>query len=102
MGNGMFTHILTAMENCVYLYMCVCLLIKVLEALLPVGSASNIPTLIQQFDAVEVQHEGIRCQEPPLGFPSALELLTGLNTAGQRPAHRYNITTKCTKVHPYY
>ncbi|TNN65428.1 hypothetical protein EYF80_024369 [Liparis tanakae] len=31
-----------------------------------------------QFDAVEVQHEGIGCQESPLGFPSALEFLTGV------------------------
>jgi len=59
---------------------CVCVrsLIEVLEALLPVGSPSNIPALIQQFDAVEVQHEGIGCQESPLGFPSALEFLTGV------------------------
>lgn len=47
--------------------------IKVLEALLPVGSPSHVPALIQQFDAVEIQHEGIRRQESPLGFPGVLE-----------------------------
>lgn len=78
---------------CVCVFVCVCLLIKVLEALLPVGSPSNIPTLIQQFDAIEVQHQGIGRQESTLSFPSALEFLTGVETANQRPTDRYNTTS---------
>lgn len=73
-------------------------LIKVLEALVPVGSPSNVPTLIQQFDAVEVQHEGVGCQESPLGFPSALEFLSGSNAADQRPADGFgNVFPFCPK-----
>lgn len=53
------------------------LLIKVLEALLPVRRPSNISTFIQQFDAVEIQHQGIGHKESPLRFPSALEFLLG-------------------------
>lgn len=64
------------------MFVCAHLLIEVLEALLPVGSPSNIPALIQQFDAVEVQHQGVGRQESPLSFPSALEFLTGVNAAG--------------------
>lgn len=55
---------------------CVKLLVKVAEALLPVWRPGNVPALIQQFDAVEVQHEGVGHQESALGFPSALEFLT--------------------------
>lgn len=65
-------------------YVCVCkLLIKVPEALLPVGCPSNTSSLIQQFDAIEVQHQRIGHKESPLSFPSALEFLTGLNTEDQ-------------------
>ena len=78
---------------CVCVCVCVCLLIKVLEALLPVGSPSNIPALIQQLEAVEVQHQGIGCQESPLGFPSALEFLRGFDTADQKPTDRYKTTS---------
>lgn len=49
------------------------------EALLPVGRPSNIPTLIQQFDAIEVQHQGIGHQESPLSLSSGLEFLTKTN-----------------------
>lgn len=64
------------------------LLIKVLETLLPVGSPSNIATLIQQFDAVEVQHEGIGRQESPLCFPGALEFLVEFRTTDQEETDR--------------
>lgn len=47
------------------------------EAFLPVRRPSNISAFVQQFDAVEVQHEGIGHKESPLGFPSALEFLSG-------------------------
>lgn len=57
---------------------CVGLLIKVLEAFLPVGGPSDITTFIQQFDAIKIQHHWISRQESPLCFPSALEFLMGL------------------------
>lgn len=45
------------------------------EAFLPVRRPGNISTFIQQFDAVEVQHQGIGHEESTLSFPSALEFL---------------------------
>lgn len=45
------------------------------EAFLPVRRPSNISTFIQQFDAIEVQHQGIGHEESTLSFPSALEFL---------------------------
>lgn len=43
--------------------------------MLPVWRPGNIATLIQQLDAVEVQHEGVGHQKSALGFSSALEFL---------------------------
>lgn len=58
------------------------------EALLPVWRPGNIPALIQQLDAVEVQHEGVGHQESALGFPSALEFLAreGRRLTDEKPA----------------
>lgn len=64
------------------------LLIKVPEALLPVGCPSNTSSLIQQFDAIEVQHQRIGHEESPLSFPSALEFLAGFNTEDQGASFR--------------
>lgn len=70
----------------------VCLLIKVQEALLPVGGPSYVSTLIQKFDTVEVQHKGVGSQESSLGFPSALEFLTEFRDSRSDDQATYNTT----------
>lgn len=75
------------------------LLIKVSEALLPVWRPSNISTFIQQFDAVEIQHQGIGHKESPLRFPSALEFLLGFKHGiSQDPRRCWGVRSVCEDV----